>query len=174
MWVGETEKNIVRAFREASEEGAVLLLDEADSFLQDRRGAVRSWEVSQVNELLAQMECFEGVLVCATNSLERLDPASLRRFALKVEFRCLTLEQRMVMFEELVTHLQLGPLTEADRDSTRRVLSELTNLTPGDFSVFRQRAEVSVIPDEVAELLEIVREESRLKPDGPRSKLGFI
>ncbi len=43
MWVGETEKAIAAAFRAAEEEGAVLLFDEADSFLRDRRGASRSW-----------------------------------------------------------------------------------------------------------------------------------
>jgi len=173
MWLGETEKNIAIAFREAGEEGAVLLLDEADSVLQDRRWAVRSWEVSHVNELLAQMECFEGVLVCATNSLERLDSASLRRFALKVEFRCLTLEQRISIFTELVTQLQAGPLREADRESARRILGELTNLTPGDFTAVRQRLEIEAGGKGVAELLEAIREESRLKPDGQRTVIGF-
>jgi SpoVK/Ycf46/Vps4 family AAA+-type ATPase len=49
MYVGGTEKNIARAFREATDEGAVLVFDEVDSFLQDRRTAKASWEVTQVN-----------------------------------------------------------------------------------------------------------------------------
>jgi transitional endoplasmic reticulum ATPase len=173
MWIGETERNIARAFREASEEGAVLLLDEADSFLQDRRGAVRSWEVSEVNEVLAQMEVFEGVLVCATNSLERLDSASLRRFAIKVEFRYLTVEQRMVMFEELVAQFQKGPLAKSDRESSRWILGELMNLTPGDFDVVRQRTKIENGDPTVANLLRAIQEESRLKPDGQKSVMGF-
>ena len=36
-WVGATEQNIARAFEEARKDDAVLLIDEADSFLQDRR-----------------------------------------------------------------------------------------------------------------------------------------
>lgn len=63
-WVGATEQNIARAFEEARKDDAVLLIDEADSFLQDRRGAGHSWEVTQVNEVLTQMENFEGGLYC--------------------------------------------------------------------------------------------------------------
>ncbi|MCE2862665.1 MAG: AAA family ATPase [Opitutaceae bacterium] len=51
-YVGETEKRIAAAFREAEESGAALLIDEVDSFLQDRSRAQRSWEVTQVNEFL--------------------------------------------------------------------------------------------------------------------------
>lgn len=52
MWVGGSEKNIARMFAEARQQDAVLVLDEADSFLADRRSARQSWEVTQVNELL--------------------------------------------------------------------------------------------------------------------------
>ncbi|WP_308614781.1 AAA family ATPase [uncultured Duodenibacillus sp.] len=45
-WVGATEQNIARAFEEARKDDAVLLIDEADSFLQDRRGAGHSWELN--------------------------------------------------------------------------------------------------------------------------------
>ncbi len=83
MYVGGTEQNLARAFRRATSEKAVLLLDEVDGLLQDRAGASRSWEVTQVNELLVQMENFSGLLFCATNLVNSLDAASLRRFALK-------------------------------------------------------------------------------------------
>lgn len=86
-YVGESEKRIAAAFCEAERQGAVLLIDEADSFLCERSQAQHSWELSQVNEFLARMESYEGVLVCTTNLMERLDAASLRRFQLKVEFR---------------------------------------------------------------------------------------
>jgi adenylate kinase family enzyme len=98
MWVGGSEKNIARMFEEAEREGAVLLLDEADSMLQDRRGAHRSWEVTQVNEMLTQMERFEGVFICSTNLLAHLDAASLRRFAIKVKFDYMTEAQAERMF----------------------------------------------------------------------------
>jgi SpoVK/Ycf46/Vps4 family AAA+-type ATPase len=91
--LGETEQNLARMFQDAAADNVVLLLDEADSFLQDRRGAERSWEVSQVNEMLTQMETFQGVFVASTNLMESLDQASLRRFDIKVKFDFLGRDQ---------------------------------------------------------------------------------
>lgn len=56
LLVGQTEQAIAAAFREAERDGAVLLFDEADSFLRDRRTALQSWEVTQVNDCEAN-EC---------------------------------------------------------------------------------------------------------------------
>ena len=84
-YVGENEKNIARAFRDAERDGALLLIDEVDSFLQDRRGAQRGWEVSLVNEMLTQTESFSGVFIASTNLMGGLDQAALRRFDLKVK-----------------------------------------------------------------------------------------
>lgn len=85
-YVGESEKNIQKMFQEAEEQQAILFLDEADSLIRDRRGASRGWEVSQVNEILTQMENFNGIFIAATNFNDNLDQASRRRFALKVKF----------------------------------------------------------------------------------------
>lgn len=43
-YLGETEQNIAKAFREAEKEEAVLVIDEADSF--PREMATRSWETT--------------------------------------------------------------------------------------------------------------------------------
>ena len=85
-YVGETEQNIARAFSEAKSKKAMLIFDEADTFLQNRNNAVRSWEVAQVNEMLTWMESHEYPFVCTTNLLETLDEASLRRFTFKIKF----------------------------------------------------------------------------------------
>ncbi len=173
MWVGGTEKNIARMFRDASDDDAVLLLDEADSFLQDRRQAVRSWEVSHVNELLTQMECYEGIFLCATNFIDHLDTASIRRFGLKVRFDYLKVEQRCVMFEEFCSGLGGGPMDDLTRAKVHRALAGLSNLTPGDFSAVRQRAGLLGETAMATALLEALREESSLKPDGQKRKIGF-
>jgi AAA+ superfamily predicted ATPase len=85
-WVGETEKNIARLFREAADAGAVLFFDEADAMFYDRDTAYRNWEVRDVNMLLQQIEQFEGVCIVATNRKVALDKALARRIAVKVEF----------------------------------------------------------------------------------------
>ena len=85
-YVGGTEQRIRAMFKEAEEKKAILFLDEADSLIRDREGASRNWEVTQVNEMLTQMENFKGIFIAATNFEGRLDTASRRRFALKVKF----------------------------------------------------------------------------------------
>lgn len=85
-WVGETEQNIARLFKESEKNEEILFLDECDSLFRSRNNAEHSWEVTRTNELLTQMERFQGVLICATNFLENLDKAALRRFHLKVRF----------------------------------------------------------------------------------------
>ena len=86
-WVGETQKNIAKAFQQAArhEGGAVLFFDEADSLFFDREGAFNSWEVQDVNVLLTEIEQHEGVVVLATNRREALDRALSRRVCLTVE-----------------------------------------------------------------------------------------
>ncbi len=135
MWVGGNEKNIARAFKEAEREGALLLIDEVDSFLQDRRGSHASWEVSQVNEMLTQMEAFSGVFIASTNLMEGLDQAALRRFDLKVKFDFLKADQACELMRRHCAQLVLAaPLPENDAR-----LGRLPKLTPGDFAaVVRQ------------------------------------
>jgi len=85
--VGQTEKNIVRVFREARSHNAVLFWDEADAMFFDRDDAHRSWEVRDVNMLLTELEKFDGVCVLATNRVITLDKALERRIAMKIEFQ---------------------------------------------------------------------------------------
>ncbi len=93
MWVGGTEKEIADAFAEARDTGAFLVFDEADSLLADRRSAVRSWEVSQVNEMLTWMESHPEPFACTTNFGNHLDSATLRRFVFKIVLDYLSPEQ---------------------------------------------------------------------------------
>ena len=97
-FVGSTEQNIAGAFAEAREAQAFLVFDEADSLLLERADAVRSWEISQVNEMLTWMEGHELPFACTTNLAERLDRASLRRFLVKLRFDWLTVAQTRLAF----------------------------------------------------------------------------
>ncbi|MDE1949933.1 MAG: ATP-binding protein, partial [Burkholderiales bacterium] len=97
-YVGETEQNMARMFEEAQAEGAVLLLDEADSFLRSRRLAERHYEVTEVNEMLQGMERFAGVFICTTTLFDDIDEAALRRFTFKIRFHPLRAEERERMF----------------------------------------------------------------------------
>ena len=75
-WVGATEKNIQAAFKEAKQKKAVLIFDEADSFLFDRKYAQRDFECASTNELLTQMEDHPYPFIMTTNLKEKLDKAT--------------------------------------------------------------------------------------------------
>lgn len=122
-YVGETEKAIRKMFKEAEEKKAILFLDEADSMIRDRSGATRNWEVTQVNEMLTQMENFKGIFIAATNFEGELDTASRRRFALKVKFGYLKPEGIEALWKGFFPKVEMP---EAVRS--------LRMLTPGDFN----------------------------------------
>jgi SpoVK/Ycf46/Vps4 family AAA+-type ATPase len=167
MYVGGNEQNIARAFAEAREERAVLLIDEVDGFLQDRRGAERGWEVSLVNEMLTQMESFPGVFVASTNLMEGLDPAALRRFDLKVKFDFLRPGQAI---ELLRRHCVDSGLPAPSPIDERRV-SGLRALTPGDFAAVRRQHRFRPVTSATA-CVAALEAECELKT-GPKRAIGF-
>ena len=159
-WVGGTEARIRGAFQEAKDAQALLVFDEADSLLGDRRFATRSWEVSQVNEMLTWMENHPLPFACTTNFGERLDVATLRRFTFKITLGHLRAEQAARAFR--------GYFEAAPPSS----LSRLALLTPADFAVVRRRAEVLGCLHDTPALMRMLGEECAAKP-GVAGKLGF-
>ena len=166
-YVGGTEENIARSFREAEAEDAILFLDEVDGLLRSRAAAERSWEVTQVNELLHQMENFRGVLVCATNFSDNLDPATVRRFTFKVAFDYLRDDGKALFFERFFGR----PLSPRDRAE----LDAIPDLAPGDFRTVRQSLRYLGGSPDAAAFLRALREESDAKcaRGAPRSRIGF-
>ncbi|TAM17845.1 MAG: ATP-binding protein [Candidimonas sp.] len=167
-WVGESEKNIAGAFREAERDGAVLVIDEVDGFLQDRRGAVRSWEVTQVNEMLTQMEAFVGVFVATTNLIDGLDAAALRRFDLKAKLDFLLPVQAIDLLRRQCRALGL----DAPGDHEIARAARLGLLTPGDFAAVARRHAFQPLGHPGA-LVEALATECALKRGG-RPSIGFI
>lgn len=169
MWVGGTEQNLARAFREAEDEGALLLIDEVDSFLQDRRTARQSWEVSGVNEMLTQMEAFSGVFIASTNLMTGLDQAALRRFDLKLKFDFLRHDQAWAMLEQQCHALGL-PAPEA---ALHGRMSKLARLTPGDFAAVARQHRFRPFASPCA-LVSALEDECVLKEGGTRTTMGFV
>ena len=166
MYVGESEKNIARAFRRAEAEHAILFFDEVDGLLQDRSNATHSWEVTQVNELLQQMENFDGIMVAATNFAKNLDPATMRRFTFKLEFGYLEDEGKRSFFERMFK----ATLTNEEFAELR----QLRNLAPGDFRTVRQ--EHFYLGGEMSNMdrIEALKEECAVKKDdGCSAPIGF-
>lgn len=170
-FVGETEQQMAAMFREAEAERAVLLLDEADSFLQDRRGAQRTYEVTEVNEMLQGMERFAGIFVCTTNLMDRIDQAALRRFTFKIRFKPLTRAQRETMF---VVEALAGETARLD-EAMRQRLNGLDQLCPGDFAAVKRQADILGTTMDPAEFLEQLEAEHRIKPEVREQRgMGFV
>lgn len=168
-YVGNTERNIAAAFAAAERDRSVLLLDEADSLLRDRHMAQQSWEVTQVNELLAQLDGYRGVAILTTNHADILDPALLRRIDFKLELRPLRPAQIPQAFAATLRALGLSARLSP---RLRERLRGLTGLTIGDLvavlNAFRLRPGVP----QVVEVLDAAQAELRRKPEY-RRPIGF-
>lgn len=172
MYVGGTERRIAEAFEEAQQDGAVLLFDEVDSLLRDRRGAQHSWEATQVNEFLQQLETYRGVVVCTTNLVDDLDRAAMRRFPFKVRFDWARPEQAVELFLSMLGRFVPG----ASSGEVSAGLAPLTRLAPGDFAAVARRAQwmsrswtVEALVAELREELTSRRDRSRVGFDAPRA-----
>lgn len=168
MFVGMTEKNIARAFREAEADGALLLIDEVDGFLQDRRKAKHGWEVTAVNEMLTQMEAYPGLFIASTNLMEGLDQASLRRFDEKIRFDFLGPEQAWGLFKSHCASLGLAQ----PRNGMKGMVQRMSNLTPGDFAALSRRHNFHPITS-ARDLLQALEHECDLK-EGKGRRIGFV
>ena len=167
MWVGGTEQNIAEAFKEAKDKKAVLVFDEVDSFLQDRSMAARSWEITQVNEMLVQMESFDGIFIATTNLIDNLDKASLRRFDLKLEFGYLLPNQALNLFKKECALLKV----KFDENAAKKV-SNLGLLAPGDFASVRRQAKFRPIKNGY-DFYERLGQEVALKNEEKSARIGF-
>jgi hypothetical protein len=88
-WVGETEKNLEAAFREAEESHSVLVFDEAEA-LFGRRGEIEHgidrYANLEVSYLLQRLESATGLIILASNVKDQIDPAFIRRFQVVIHF----------------------------------------------------------------------------------------
>ena len=171
-YVGGTEEKIAAAFEEAAAKDQILLFDEADSFFADRNKAERSWERTQVNEFLTQMEEFPGILICTTNLKKILDKATLRRFHITVEFNPLKEDGIKTLLQKFF------PAYFSNNELEKIDISALTNynsVTPGDFG--RLAGKIRFLDEEdvcaqmiIDELCDIQEEKDN---DSSKNKIGF-
>jgi len=145
------------------------MLDEVDTFLRDRRNGQRNWEFSMVNELLVQMERFDGVFIASTNLMDAIDQAALRRFDLKLKLDYLRPEQAIDLFRVICADLGIAP----PAIGTDSPLRGLDVLTPGDFAAIARRHRFEPFRNAEA-VAAALRSECALKEDGRRGRMGFV
>ena len=165
-WVGESEQNIAQLFKQATQEGSAIFIDEADSLLCSREQADANWEVQTVNELLCYMEQFQLPLFAATNFAKNLDKAVMRRFDFNLNLTYLTPVQAKQLFKDT-----LGP--GVLNKHLMHELFKLTKLTPGDFAIVKRQMKFSKKRMTQERMLSILQEQNDLK-EGGKQKIGFV
>lgn len=88
--LGETAKNIQNIFKDTNYESSVLFFDEFDSLgqIRDYDNKDSSEMKRVVNAILQLIDNFPktSILIAATNQIQMIDEALIRRFELKLEF----------------------------------------------------------------------------------------
>lgn len=89
-YVGDTPKNIKKVFKEAIKNDAIIVFDEADSFLGKRLTNVTQSADYGVNiarsVMLIELENYNGVVIFTTNLIKNYDEAFKRRILASIEF----------------------------------------------------------------------------------------
>jgi hypothetical protein len=126
------------------------------------------------------MERFQGILVCATNFMDRFDRAAVRRFSMKVRFDWLAPDGKLAFWDRILAPMlggeeqyRSGRLPEAER----RMLERIPKLGPGDFKVVRQKFALQEQEELTARrLIEELENEARYKTSdgGSDRPIGFL
>lgn len=105
-YVGEAAKNLKKAFETATELGAVMFFDEADSFLGKRIENVTQGSDQALNSLRSQMliylENFSGVVIFATNLVTNFDQAFNSRILSHIKFELPNKEARAAIIAKMI------------------------------------------------------------------------
>lgn len=169
-YVGVTEKNIAAAFARAQHDGDILVIDEADSFLNNRDNVRQGWEKTQINEFLTALESYTGICICTTNRRDGMDPAAMRRFSFKIPFGYAGPTQLDALYSSL-----LAPLAGTPLPAELKVrLDAQKKLTPGDFHAVRMQFwlnELGSVSHDT--LLAALLHEQAIKLDTVAQRIGF-
>ena len=144
-YVGETPKNIVAAFRKAQADNAVLIFDEADSFLGKRLTNVTQSADYGVNitrsVMLLELEKFDGVVIFTTNLVSNYDEAFKRRILTSIKFELPNEYARRKIWE---IYLNRG-LPLADEVTTEILANRYDNISGADIKDMLLHAAVSAL-----------------------------
>jgi len=87
--LGETSKNLAKIFKKAASEDCIIFIDEFDSLGKVRDYSQDHGEMKRVVNTILQLFDYlpqSSVVIAATNQVEMLDEALLRRFDLNIKF----------------------------------------------------------------------------------------
>lgn len=123
---GDVDEKLQRVLELAHKWGAVLLLDEADVFLQARsfKDVTRN---ALVSIFLRQLEYFEGILILTTNRISNCDPAFESRIHITIDYPELDEAARRQVWQAFLDRAK-GSRNDLKVDVTEDEVTELSNL----------------------------------------------
>ncbi len=128
-YIGETEKNLEKAFSWAEKTNAVLFFDEADALFGKRsevKDAHDKYANTEISYLLQRIEAYEGIVILATNIRGNIDPAFLRRIRYVAAFENPDEAERRAIWEACIRDV---PCTEIDLDYLASQFKDFTGST---------------------------------------------
>jgi SpoVK/Ycf46/Vps4 family AAA+-type ATPase len=110
-YIGETEKNLEKIFREAEQSNVILFFDEADS-LFGKRTEVKDSNDKYANQetsyILQRIESYDGMVILATNLARNFDPAFMRRITVSIQFEQPDEATRKLLWQDMLQNTELG------------------------------------------------------------------
>ncbi len=106
--LGETMHNIANIFRDINEE--VIFIDEFDAFAKNRNDGNDVGELKRIVNSIIQTLDFQSenkIIIVATNLLELIDPAIIRRFKFRILIDELTSEEKKNFFDFLINRKRI-------------------------------------------------------------------
>ena len=165
--LGHLEKAIAKAFREAKRADAVLVFDEAEALAQNRSTSSQGnahLATAMTNTLLVELDDHELPVIFATNHLDRIDPAIIRRADVVAEV--LPIPQDM---ESLAVELTLSfglPNSMHGFGSGTTVIS--------DYAAARKAQRLRTLDLEALLAIVLKARDNRLGEGGNTKKFGFL
>lgn len=102
-YIGETEKNLKKLFDEAKKSNSLLFFDEADTIF-GKRTEVKDSHDKHANMdaayLLQKIEEYEGISVLATNYIQNIDEAFIRRISFIIRFSMPDINERKEIWQK--------------------------------------------------------------------------
>ncbi len=88
-YVGETEKRLEEVFTRAERCNMILFFDEADAVMgkrSDVKDAQDKYANTEISFILQRLEEFDGIVILATNNMQNIDTAFMRRIRYVLNF----------------------------------------------------------------------------------------
>lgn len=110
-YIGETEKNLEKIFKEAEQANVILFFDEADSMFGKRTEVKDSndkYANQETSYILQRIESYEGMVILATNYAQNFDSAFMRRITVSIHFSAPDEEMRKHLWKDMLKHSDLA------------------------------------------------------------------